>query len=117
MSEKMTPTGVAQLLNRYFGAMIDVIFENEGSLDKFIGDAILATFGAALHQEDHGLRCVRTALDMQRALAIFNAKDENPELRIRIAINSGSALVGDIGSPSTTVVNRRSRREQGVSTP
>ncbi len=124
MSEQMTPPEVAQLLNQFFEAMIDVIFAHEGTLDKFIGDAILATFGAALPQEDHAVRCVRAALDMRAALAAFNAKRDQPELRMRIAINSGPALVGDIGSPRRReftvlgdVVNTASRLESGVAQP
>ena len=124
ISEQMAPPEVAQLLNRYFEAMIDVIFEHEGTLDKFIGDAILATFGAALTQQDHAVRCVRAALDMRKALASFNAKRDQPELRMRIAINSGCALVGDIGSPKRReftvlgdVVNTASRLESSVTQP
>ena len=124
ISEQMAPPEVAQLLNRYFEAMIDVIFEHEGTLDKFIGDAILATFGAALPQQDHAVRCVRAALDMRKALAHFNAKRDQPELRMRIAINSGCALVGDIGSPKRReftvlgdVVNTASRLESSVTQP
>lgn len=124
MSELMTPPEVAQLLNHFFEAMIDVIFDHEGTLDKFIGDAILATFGAALTQQDHAVRCVRAALDMRKALAAFNATRNQPELRMRIAINSGSALVGDIGSPKRReftvlgdVVNTASRLESGVAQP
>ncbi len=124
MSEQMTPPEVARLLNQFFEAMIDVIFAHEGTLDKFIGDAILATFGAALPQQDHALRCVRAALDMRKALAAFNAKRIQPELRMRIAINSGCALVGDIGSPKRReftvlgdVVNTASRLESGVAKP
>src|SRR5579859_2438775 len=78
LSEQMTPPEVAKLLNQFFEAMIDVIFAHEGTLDKFIGDAILATFGAALLQEDHAARCVRAALDMRKALAGFNAKRSQP---------------------------------------
>jgi adenylate cyclase len=124
MSEQMTPPEVAQLLNHFFEAMIDVIFAHEGTLDKFIGDAILATFGAALPQQDHAVRCVRAALDMRKALAGFNAKRIQPELRMRIAINSGPALVGDIGSPKRReftvlgdVVNTASRLESAVAQP
>jgi adenylate cyclase len=124
MSEQMTPPEVAKLLNQFFEAMIDVIFAHEGTLDKFIGDAILATFGAALHQQDHAVRCVRAALDMRKALASFNATRDQPELRMRIAINSGCALVGDIGSPKRReftvlgdVVNTASRLESGVAQP
>jgi adenylate cyclase len=124
MSEQMTPPEVAQLLNQFFETMIDVIFAHEGTLDKFIGDAILATFGAALPQHDHAVRCVRAAIDMRTALAAFNAKRDQPELRMRIAINSGPALVGDIGSPRRReftvlgdVVNTASRLESGVAQP
>ena len=124
ISELMTPPEVAQLLNKFFEAMIDVIFAHEGTLDKFIGDAILATFGAALPQQDHAVRCVRAALDMRKALAAFNATRDQPELRMRIAINSGCALVGDIGSPKRReftvlgdVVNTASRLESGVAQP
>jgi adenylate cyclase len=124
LSEQMTPPEVAQLLNQFFEAMIDVIFAHEGTLDKFIGDAILATFGAALTQQDHALRCVRAALDMRKALAAFNARRIQPELRMRIAINSGCALVGDIGSSRRReftvlgdVVNIASRLESAVAQP
>jgi adenylate cyclase len=124
ISEQMSPPEVAQLLNHFFEAMIDVIFAHEGTLDKFIGDAILATFGAALPQQDHALRCVRAALGMRKALAAFNATRTQPELRMRIAINSGCALVGDIGSPKRReftvlgdVVNTASRLESAVAHP
>jgi adenylate cyclase len=124
LSEQMTPPEVAKLLNQFFEAMIDVIFAHEGTLDKFIGDAILATFGAALPQQDHAVRCVRAALDMRKALASFNVTRDQPELRMRIAINSGCALVGDIGSPKRReftvlgdVVNTASRLESAVAQP
>ena len=123
LSEAMTPSAVAQLLNGFFAAMTDVIFRHEGTLDKFIGDAILATFGAPLAQPDHALRCVRAALDMRTALAELN-HERNLTLRMRIAINSGNALVGDIGAPKRReftvlgdVVNTASRIESYVSQP
>jgi adenylate cyclase len=124
LSEQLAPSEVAQLLNGFFEAMTDVIFEREGTLDKFIGDAILATFGAALPQRDHAVRCVRTALDMRQALARLNAARPVPTLRMRIAINSGCALVGDIGSSKRReftvlgdAVNTASRLESSVARP
>jgi adenylate cyclase len=123
LSEAMAPSAVAQLLNSFFAAMTDVIFRHEGTLDKFIGDAILATFGAPLAQPDHALRCVRAALDMRTALAELN-HERNLTLRMRIAINSGNALVGDIGAPKRReftvlgdVVNTASRIEAYVTQP
>jgi adenylate cyclase len=123
IAEHLAPTAVAQLLNTFFGAMTDVIFKHEGTLDKFIGDAILATFGAPLPQADHALRCVRAALDMRTALDVLN-RERQPKLRMRIAINSGNALVGDIGAPKRReftvlgdVVNTASRIESYVTQP
>jgi len=124
LAEQLTPFAVAQLLNGFFGAMTDVIFAHEGTLDKFIGDAILATFGAALPQPDHAVRCVRAALEMRQALARLNSAPGRPTLRMRIAINSGCALIGDIGSPKRReftvlgdVVNTASRLESSVARP
>ncbi len=100
MSEKMEPHRVALLLNEYFGEMTDVIFHYEGTLDKFIGDAIMAVFGAPLAMEDHAIRAVKTALEMREKLKEFN--DEKlglPRIEIRIGINSGPVVAGDIGSP------------------
>ena len=124
LAEQLTPSAVAHLLNEFFGAMTDVIFAHEGTLDKFIGDAILATFGAALPQPDHAVRSVRTALAMRQALARLNAAGDRPTLQMRIAINSGCALIGDIGSPKRReftvlgdVVNTASRLESSVARP
>jgi len=120
LCENMTPVAVGELLNSYFGRMADLIFEHEGTLDKFIGDAILAVFGAPFDQPDHAARCVAAALAMRRALTEINATREAP-IRMRIAINSGTALTGDIGSPTRRdftvlgdVVNTASRIEGAV---
>jgi adenylate cyclase len=92
----MTPSAVAQLLNRCLGVLCDAVFAEEGMLDKFIGDAVLAVFGAPLAQPDHAARAVRVAIAMHQAVA---ALDIQPPISLRIAVNSGITTVGDIGSP------------------
>ena len=124
ISEQMAPPEVAQLLNQFFEAMIDVIFAHEGTLDKFIGDAILATFGAALATARPRGAMRSGGPRYAQGACPFNATRDQPELRMRIAINSGCALVGDIGSPKRReftvlgdVVNTASRLESGVAQP
>src|SRR5437870_1622779 len=85
LSESMSPAAVALILNDYLSRMTDVIFKYEGTLDKFIGDAIMAVFGAPLDMPDHASRAIRTALEMRERLEEFNAeRKEVPHLRIRI---------------------------------
>ena len=99
MSETMSPNSVSLLLNDYLSRMTEVIFRYEGTLDKYIGDAIMAVFGAPLDMPDHAERAIRTALEMQEKLTEWNAEQrEGPSLRIRIGINSGKAVAGEIGS-------------------
>jgi adenylate cyclase len=124
LAEAMEPYAVAQLLNTFLTRMADEIFEHEGTLDKFIGDAILAVFGAPFEQPDHADRAVQTALAMRRTLAEMNAAEPGSPLRMRIAINSGRTLTGDIGSPRRReftvlgdVVNTASRIESTVAAP
>jgi adenylate cyclase len=96
MVERMAPSEVAQLLNRCFAVMCDAVFTEQGTLDKFMGDAVLAVFGAPLNQPDHAAKAARTALMMRRAVAGLGFE---PPIRLRITLNSGRATVGDIGSP------------------
>ncbi len=125
LSEKMSPSAVAVLLNGYLSRMTDVIFKYEGTLDKYMGDGIMAVFGAPLDMDDHAERSIRTALEMQEQLAEWNAeRPEGPELRIRIGINSGKALAGEIGSVNKMeytvlgdTVNTASRLESAVAKP
>lgn len=99
LSEQLSPSEVTGILNSVFDKLTRAIFHHEGTLDKFIGDEVMAFFGAPLPQADHALRAVRAALLLQERLAEYNAEHPDREpLAIRIAINSGTVVVGDIGS-------------------
>ena len=125
MSETMSPSSVSLLLNDYLSRMTDVIFKYEGTLDKYIGDAIMAVFGAPLDMPDHAPRAIKAALEMQERLAEWNAdRKEGPAFRIRIGINSGNAMAGEIGSINKKeytvlgdTVNTASRLESSVAKP
>ncbi len=125
MSEKMSPSQVALLLNDYLSRMTEVIFKYEGTLDKYIGDAIMAVFGAPLDMPDHAYRSIMAALEMQERLTEFNTeRKEGPHLRIRIGINSGKVVAGEIGSINKKeytvlgdTVNTASRLESSVAKP
>jgi adenylate cyclase len=100
LSEKMPPEKVVELLNEYFKAMTEIIFKWEGTLDKFIGDAIMVFWGAPLPQEDHARRAVKCAVEMVNQLKILQKKWKakgKPLLDIGIGINTGEVLVGNIG--------------------
>ncbi len=101
LSEKSQPEEVVDLLNSYFDIMIDVVFKHEGTLDKFIGDAIMAVFGAPITRPDDAHRAVKTAIDMIHELQRFNVTRSNKGLstiNIGIGISSGEVLAGNIGS-------------------
>jgi len=124
MCQDADPQVVGDMLNNFFARMAEVIFEHEGTLDKFIGDAILAVFGAPFDQPDHAARAIGAALAMRRELAMVNSERIGQPLRMRIALNSGQALTGDIGSPKRReftvlgdVVNIASRIESSVAQP
>jgi adenylate cyclase len=96
-----TPEELVHLLNEYLTAMTNVVFTHDGLLDKYMGDAIMAVFGAPLNQPDHPLRACKTALGMIDELKKLQKKwaDEGrPVLTIGIGINSGDMVVGNMGS-------------------
>jgi adenylate cyclase len=101
IAEGLSPETLGRLLNEYLGAMTDVVFRHQGLLDKYIGDAIMAFWGAPLSVPDHARRCCLAALDMQGALGDLHRRwraEGLPILDIRAGINSGEAIVGNFGS-------------------
>lgn len=99
LSERCDPETLVSVLNRYLGAATEAILSEEGTIDKFMGDAIMAFFNAPILQSDHTLRAVRAALQMRKA--INEIKDEFPsELRLQvgIGIHSGDAVLGLVGT-------------------
>ena len=101
MSEKMPPQDIVSMLNDYYTRMIDVLFENDGTLDKTIGDAVMAIFGAPVPDEDGPVKAVRTALGMMTALNQFNTERRSKGLtpiEIGIGVNTGQMVAGNLGS-------------------
>ena len=102
LSEQLGPQGIVALLNEYFTIMVDCISVEEGMLDKFIGDAIMAAFGVPLSHEDDADRALRSAIAMIRNLDEWNkGREENGLLPVHmgIGLNSGPVVAGNIGSP------------------
>src|SRR5262245_44369923 len=101
LAEGLPPETLGEMLGQYLEAMTEVVFAHGGLLDKFIGDAVMAFWGAPVEAEDHPARCCRAALDMLTALEELNRRWTDaglPRLGIRIGINSGNAIVGNFGS-------------------
>lgn len=101
VSERLTPEELVRLLNEYLTAMTDIVFKYDGLLDKYMGDAIMAVFGAPVDQPDHSLRACRTALDMMAELKRLQKKwaaEGRPVLNIGVGVNSGDMVVGNMGS-------------------
>lgn len=100
VSEGLAPDDLVAHLNDYLTAMTDVVFQNSGTLDKYIGDAIIAFWGAPLELKDHAYKACRTAIEMTSRLESLRTKwaDEGkPILNFRIGINSGEMVVGNVG--------------------
>jgi adenylate cyclase len=101
MAESMGPDAIAQLLTEYFSEMVEIIFEHGGTLDKFVGDAIMALWGAPMAHADDPDRALRAAVAMQRGVARLNqhwALAGRPEIGVGIGINYGEVFAGNIGS-------------------
>ncbi|HEX7190275.1 MAG TPA: adenylate/guanylate cyclase domain-containing protein [Thermoanaerobaculia bacterium] len=127
VSETKRPEEVAEFLSHFFSCAVESIFAYGGTLDKFIGDAVMAFFGAPIPQEDHADRSILAGLMLQRLVGEWNAERERgglPPVRIRVGINSGPAVVGNVGTEKRvdytvlgSAVNIASRLESGVAKP
>jgi adenylate cyclase len=101
LSSTLHPRQVVDLLNEYFPVMADIVFRHEGTLEKYIGDALMAVWGAPFSQPDDADRALRAAVEMQRALADLNAhwrEQGRPEIQIHVGLNTGRVAAGNIGS-------------------
>jgi adenylate cyclase len=101
ISESLTPTELSTCLNKYMGIMTDLLFDNEGTLDKYIGDAIVAYWGAPVDVENHALKAVLTSIKMIEVLPSINDGFRElgyPEFRHGIGLNTGDCSVGNMGS-------------------
>lgn len=101
LSENLPPETLVSMLNQYLGPMTNIVLEQKGTLDKYIGDAIMAIFNAPLRVENHAQQACETALQMMSALKEINAKFKGmglPEINIGIGINTAKAIVGNMGT-------------------
>lgn len=101
LSEKGEPEALVAQLNEYFSRMVEIVFAHRGTLDKFVGDMVMALFGAPLDDEDHAEHAVQTALAMVQGLNELNAKwraEGRPALGIGIGVNTGEMIAGNIGA-------------------
>jgi adenylate cyclase len=97
----MATEDLVEFLNQYFETMVSIVLKNEGLLDKFMGDAVMALFGAIYSHEDDPLRAVRTAVEMQEGVKELNAKwskENKAQIVVGIGISTGEIIVGNIGS-------------------
>jgi adenylate cyclase len=127
VSETKKPEEVAEFLSNFFSAAVDAIFAYGGTLDKFIGDAVMAFFGAPIVQDDHADRAIMAGLMMMERIEQWNVervREGLPIVKIRVGINSGPAVVGNVGTEKRvdytvlgTSVNIASRLESGVAKP
>jgi adenylate cyclase len=101
MSEGTPAETIVEMLNEYFEPMVETIFKYEGTLDKFMGDGIMAFWGAPLAHPDDAARCVRCALDQMELLGRFNRQrlaDGKPPIAVGVGIHTGPGVVGYVGS-------------------
>jgi adenylate cyclase len=101
VAEQLSPREVVQRLNEYFGVSTDVVLDRRAMVDKFIGDAIMAVFGAPVQDPDHPAQACLAALEMEDVLSDFYNQEKHPDrppFRSRIGIHTGRIVVGNIGT-------------------
>ncbi|MDP1860024.1 MAG: adenylate/guanylate cyclase domain-containing protein [Gemmatimonadaceae bacterium] len=101
LAARMAPEETARFLTEYFTEMVDCVFRHGGTLDKFIGDAVMAQWGAPLSEADDADRALEAALDMMRAVDVLNGKwraEGRPEIQVGMGLNYGDAFAGYLGS-------------------
>ncbi|MBX7138149.1 MAG: adenylate/guanylate cyclase domain-containing protein [Oligoflexia bacterium] len=98
ITERMSATEVSTMLNEYFTEVMNIVFEYQGTLIKFIGDAVFVLYGAPIKLSDHAKRACDSALAIQREVRKFNATGKFPALNTRVGVNTGSMVVGNLGS-------------------
>jgi adenylate cyclase len=98
MAEKMKPREAVEVLNEFFARMTNVIFEHDGTLDKYLGDGLMALFGAPFALQNDAEAAVRAAVNMQKSLEELNRISGKPPLSIGIGVHTGEAVVGFLGT-------------------
>ena len=98
LAEKMDPAEVVEMLNYFFTRMVDLVFEHQGTLDKFLGDGLLAFFGAPMEVPQAASQAVACAIAMQQRLRAMQVKGTTPIQGMRVGVNTGEAIIGNIGS-------------------
>lgn len=101
LTDRLPPESIVSIVNTYLGEMTDVIFRHEGTINEFIGDAILAIFGAPQRQANHAERGVACAVEMQMAMDHVNARNRKlglPPVEMGVSVHSGEVVVGNVGS-------------------
>jgi adenylate cyclase len=101
LSERLPPEEVVALLNEFYTLMIETVFKHEGTLDKFLGDAVMAVFGAPIAHKDHSVRAVRTAVAMKAGIEQLSRKrvdDGKDPISVGIGVSAGEAVAGTVGT-------------------
>jgi adenylate cyclase len=98
LAEKKDPAEVVEMLNHFFTRMVDLVFSHQGTLDKFLGDGLMAFFGAPMEVPQAASQAVACAIAMQQRLRMMQGEGTTPIQGIRIGVNTGEAIIGNIGS-------------------